>query len=159
MIFITLGTQDKPFTRLLEMIQKEIDDGVIKEKVVVQAGYTKYKSSDMEIFDYVSGDDFNKLISEADILITHGGVGSIFTALRAGKKIIAVPRLKKYGEHTNDHQLQIVNNFDSKGYLIKVNNDEEMDKAIKRMKNFKPKKWRFNNSEFIEKLEDYIDNN
>ena len=127
MIFVTLGTQDKPFTRLLEMIQKQIDNGNIKEKVVVQAGYTKFESDDMKIFDYVDGDDFNNLIEEADILITHGGVGSIFTGLRAGKRIIAVPRLAKYGEHTNDHQIQIVSNFDSKGYLIKVNSDEEME--------------------------------
>ena len=83
MIFVTLGTQDKPFTRLLEMIQKQIDNGNIKEKVVVQAGYTKFESDDMKIFDYVDGDDFNNLIEEADILITHGGVGSIFTGLRA----------------------------------------------------------------------------
>lgn len=135
MIFVTLGTQDKPFTRLLEMIQKQIDNGNIKEKVVVQAGYTKFESDDMKIFDYVDGDDFNNLIEEADILITHGGVGSIFTGLRAGKRIIAVPRLAKYGEHTNDHQIQIVSNFDSKGYLIKVNSDEEMEDAIKRVKN------------------------
>ena len=134
MIFVTLGTQDKPFTRLLEMIQKQIDNGNIKEKVVVQAGYTKFESDDMKIFDYVDGDDFNNLIEEADILITHGGVGSIFTGLRAGKRIIAVPRLAKYGEHTNDHQIQIVSNFDSKGYLIKVNSDEEMEDAIKRVK-------------------------
>lgn len=159
MIFVTLGTQDKSFTRLLDMIQKEIDNGTIKEKVVVQAGYTKYKSYNMEIFDYVSGEEFDKLISEADILITHGGVGSIFTGLRAEKKIIAVPRLAKYGEHTNDHQLQIVNNFDTKGYLIKVNNDKEMNAAIKNMKKFKPKKWKFNNDDFIKKLENYIDNN
>ena len=159
MIFVTLGTQDKPFTRLLEMIQKQIDNGNIKEKVVVQAGYTKFESDDMKIFDYVDGDDFNNLIEEADILITHGGVGSIFTGLRAGKRIIAVPRLAKYGEHTNDHQIQIVSNFDSKGYLIKVNSDEEMEDAIKRVKKFKPNKWKFNNDKFIERLEEYIDNN
>ena len=159
MIFVTLGTQDKPFTRLLEMIQKQIDNGNIKEKVVVQAGYTKFESDDMKIFDYVDGDDFNNLIEEADILITHGGVGSIFTGLRAGKRIIAVPRLAKYGEHTNDHQIQIVSNFDSKGYLIKVNSDGEMEDAIKRVKKFKPNKWEFNNDKFIERLEEYIDNN
>ena len=59
MIFITLGTQDKPFTRLLEAVQREIDNGNIKDKVVVQAGCTKFKTDDMEIFD---SKDFAKAI-------------------------------------------------------------------------------------------------
>ena len=62
-------------------------------------------------------DEFDKLIKECDILITHGGVGNILTGLKYNKKIIAAARLEKYGEHTNDHQLQIVNNFYEKGYF------------------------------------------
>ena len=116
MILVTLGTQDKKFYRLLNVIQKVIDDGIIKDKVIVQAGYScDYKSNDMEILNLVSIEKFKKLISECDILITHGGVGSIITGLKENKKIIAVPRLKKYKEHTNDHQIQIVDNFVNDG--------------------------------------------
>ena len=103
MIFVTLGTNDESFERLLKAIDKEIDKGTIKEKVIVQAGCTKYESKNMEILDLVPRDEFEKLISECNLLITHGGVGSILTGINKGKKVIAVPRLAKYNEHGNDH--------------------------------------------------------
>ncbi|MCI9084674.1 MAG: exopolysaccharide biosynthesis protein, partial [Bacilli bacterium] len=118
MIFVTLGTQDKSFVRLLEAIQKQIDLGNIKQRVIVQAGYTKFQSDDMEIFDLVSMDDFNKYMDECDLLITHGGVGCILDGLKRNKKIIASARLKEYGEHTNNHQLQIIETFENNGYIV-----------------------------------------
>ncbi len=158
MIFVTLGTQDKSFTRLLEMIQKQIDLGVIKDKVIVQAGYTKFSSDDMEIFDYVSGDDFNKYIKECKFLITHGGAGNIFSGLREHKKIIAVPRLSKYGEHTNDHQIQIIDNFVKNGYILTCDNND-LGASLKQIKHFKPKEWEFNNKKLLNKIDEYITNN
>ena len=88
MILVTLGTQDKPFTRLLKAVETEIKNGTIKDKVVVQAGFTKYSSKYMEIFDLVSMDEFDKLLDKAEFVITHGGVGSILGALRKNKKVI-----------------------------------------------------------------------
>ena len=124
MILVTLGTQDKKFYRLLDAIQKEIDNGNLKDKIVVQAGCSSdYNSKDMEIFDLIPMDDFDKLISECEILITHGGVGSIISGLKNKKKVIAAARLKKYGEHTNDHQLQIQHqykNFQFHRFLLHI---------------------------------------
>ena len=71
MILVTLGTQDKSFTRLLDAIQKQIDLGNIKDKVIVQAGCTKYKSKDMQILDLIPYDEFEKYIKECDLLITN----------------------------------------------------------------------------------------
>ena len=158
MILVTLGTQDKKFTRLLEAIQKQIDKGNIKDKVIVQAGCTKYESKDMEILDLIPYDKFEEYIKKCDILITHGGVGSIITGLKNNKIVIAAPRLAKYKEHTNDHQLQIVNNFFNKGYILKADNND-LGQAIIKIKNFKQKKWKFNNENFLDKLKNYIDNN
>ena len=153
MIFVTLGTQDKSFTRLLEGIEKEIDKKNIKEKVIVQAGYTKYDSKKMEIYDYIPQDDFENYMKKADIIITHGGVGSILSALKMKKKIIAVPREEKYKEHENNHQLQIVEEFENKGYLIKVTDMKELKSAIEKAKKFNPKEYHSNNKKFMEKLE------
>ena len=111
MILVSLGTQDKSFTRLLDAIEEQIKKGKIKDKVIVQSGTTKYASSNMEIFDLIATDDFNKLIKECDLIITHGGVGTILEGLKLGKKIIAAPRLSKYKEHTNDHQKEIIKEF------------------------------------------------
>ncbi len=158
MILITLGTQDKEFKRILEDVEKEIKKGNIKDKVVVQAGYTKYTSDVMEIIDYIPVDEFNDFINKCDILITHGGVGSIITGLKNKKKVIAVPRLKKYGEHTNDHQLQIVENFANEGYILSYNDGDKLSDVLKKVNSFKPKKYVSNKENMQKVVKDYIDN-
>lgn len=157
MILVILGTQDKPFTRLLKAIDKEIKNGNIKEKVMVQAGYTKYKSKNMEIFDFVSNDKLLELIDNANIIITHGGVGSILESIKADKKIIAIARLKKYGEHVNDHQKQIIENFKNLDYLIELNDLKDLVDTISKIKKFKPKKYTSNTNNMVKLLENYID--
>ena len=151
MIFVTLGTQDKGFPRLLEAIDKQIKKGNIKEKVIVQAGLTEYESDNMEIFDLVPQKDFDKYVDEASLIITHGGAGSILTAVKKGKKVIAAARLSKYKEHNNDHQLQIVKEFSKKGYILELDNFDELDKVLKKVKTFKPKKY-VSNTKNIEDL-------
>ena len=156
MIFITLGTQDKPFNRLLEAVQKQIDNKKIKGKVIVQAGCTKFESKDMEIFDLIPMEEFEKNISECDILITHGGVGSIVDALKRNKVVIAAARLEKYGEHVNDHQLQIIKNFSEAGYIIALNDFNKLDEALKLAKKFKPNKYKSNTENMIKLVEKLI---
>ena len=159
MILVTLGTQDKTFPRLLDAIQQQIDNGIIKDEVIVQAGNTKYESKDMKIFDLIDRDSFADLIKKCDLLITHGGVGSIITGLKNGKKIIAAPRLAKYGEHTNDHQLQIIEKFSDTGFILPLYDFEKLDKVIESSKKFKPKKYKSNTENMINLIENYIDNN
>lgn len=159
MIFVTLGTQDKSFKRLLDAIQKEIDKGNIKEKVIVQAGHTKYESKDMEILDLIDRDKFTELMKECDFLITHGGVGSILTGLKNNKKVIAAPRLKEYKEHTNNHQLEIIEKFSDADYILPLYDFENLEKLLKDVKKFKPKKYKSNTKNMIKLIENYIDNN
>ena len=159
MILVTLGTQDKSFKRLLDAIQREIDNGNIKDRVVVQAGCTKFESKDMEIFDLIDRDKFSELIKDCDLLITHGGVGSILTGLKNNKKVITAPRLKEYKEHTNNHQLEIIEKFASKGLILPLYDFDKLDDVLKEVKKFKPKKYQSNTDNMIKLIEDYIDNN
>lgn len=158
MIFVILGTQDKKFPRLLEALQKKIDEGKIdkKEEIIVQAGSTKYKSNDMKIFDYIPISQFEDYIEKADLIICHAGVGTILTALKKNKKIIAAARLKQYGEHVNDHQLQILENFKNKGYILALENFDEMDNLIKQAQEFKPANFKSNKKFFLNQLEKEI---
>lgn len=158
MILVLLGTQNNSFHRLLEEVQKCIDEGTIKDKVVVQAGSTKFESDDMEIFNLIEQNKFNELIEQANIIITHGGVGSIVTAVKLGKKVIAVPRLRKYGEHVNDHQIQIVKDFNDKGYIIGIENVEDLKEAIIKSKTFEPVKYQPNNQKMLKIIENFIEN-
>lgn len=157
MILVTLGTQDKDFSRLLKAIDKEIEKGNIKDKVIVQAGYTKYSSDNMEIFDLIESEKMHELVKKCDILITHGGVGSILDGIKNNKKIIAASRLKKYKEHTNDHQKQIVKTFAEKGYLLELRDFSKLDKLLEKIKSFKPKKFKSNTQNFINNIEEYIE--
>ena len=159
MILVLLGTQNNSFHRLLQEVQKNIDNGNIKEEVVTQKGYTKFESKDMKLYDKIPTDEIKKLIDKADIVITHGGVGSIITSITKEKKVIAVPRLKKYKEHINDHQLDIVNSFDEMGYIIGISKVEELGEALERIKDFKPKKYIQNTGNILKIVEDFIDNN
>lgn len=157
MILVTLGTQDKPFKRLIKAVEKQIELGNIKEEVIVQAGCTEYKSNKMKIFDYIPADEFKKIFEEADIVITHAGVGNIIMGLEQGKKMVVAARLEKYGEHVNDHQLQILENFTNEGYIVPLKDFDRLNETIEEAKKFVPKKYKSNSENFIEKLEKQIE--
>ena len=159
MILITLGTQDKEFTRILKKVDELIDKKIIKEEVIVQAVYTKYKSKNMKIFDYVSKKKLESYIEQANFIITHAGVGTIFDALKKNKKIIAIPRLSKYKEHNNDHQLEIVEEFSKENFILPVYEMDELENALKKIKKFKPNKYVSNNKNMVKLVSEYIDGN
>lgn len=159
MILVMLGTQNNSFHRLLEEIDKLIDIGKIQEEVIVQAGYTKYESKNMKIIDFLPNEELEKLEQQANCIITHGGVGSIIGSIEKGKKVIAVPRLKQYGEHVNDHQLDIVESFDKLGYIIGTADVSQLGETLQRIKEFEPKKYIQNTGNIIKIVEDFIDKN
>ena len=158
MILVLLGTQNNSFHRLLEEIEKNIKDGIIKDEIIVQAGYTKFQSHRMRIIDLMSKEQLEKFQDEADLIITHGGVGSIISSLEKGKKVIAVPRMHEYGEHVNNHQKEIVKDFNDKGYIIGIEKVEDLKQAIIKSKDFEPKKYQPNNEKMLEIIENFIDN-
>jgi len=159
MILVLLGTQNNSFHRLLEEVQKNIDNGNIQEEVIVQKGYTKFESQTMTLYDQLPLNEMNQLIEKADLIITHGGVGSIINSIQRSKKVIAIPRLKKYNEHVNDHQLDIIQSFNKKGYIIGLNGVEELKDALEKVKYFEPQKYIKNTGNIISIIENFIDNN
>lgn len=158
MILVLLGTQNNSFHRLLEEVEKNIEDGTINEEVIVQAGYTKFESDKMKIIDLMSKEQLSKFQDEANLVITHGGVGSIVSSIEKRKKVIAVARKHEYGEHVNDHQIQIVKDFNDKGYIIGIENVEDLKEAIIKSKTFEPVKYQPNNQKMLKIIEDFIEN-
>ena len=158
MILVTLGTQDKEFTRLLKEIDRLIDNKIINDKVIVQAGYTKYKSKNMLIFDYLPKKELEEYMKEANFIITHAGVGSVFDALKKDKKVIAVARLSKYKEHNNDHQLELLEEFSKENLVIPIIEIDELENAIKNIDDFIPNKYESNNKKMVDLVSNYIDN-
>lgn len=149
MILVTLGTQKQKFYRLLEAVEKLNTN----EEIVVQAGGSAdYKSDKMKIFDFISYDEMQKYIDKADLIITHGGTGSIIMPLQKGKKVIACPRLEKYEEHINDHQKEIVDVFALEGHILKFDDGDNLQDVYEKAKSFKPIPYKSNTENFIEKL-------
>ena len=126
-IFVTLGSQKFQFNRLLSAL-----DNIPTEnyKVFAQIGYSDYKPSNFEFVDFLTRDEFANKVSEADLIITHAGTGAIVTALKHKKKVLAVPRLSKYGEHVDNHQMEILNVFVENNYIKGIIELDRFEDAI-----------------------------
>ena len=150
-IFITVGTQDKPFKRLIDMAEEL----ALNYDIYIQNGFTEYKGN-IAHSEYLDKDEMSKKIKEADLIISHGGVGSITEALKLNKKVIAVARLAKYGEHQHDHQLEIIEAFKKKGYILAYDEQDDINKLVLESLNFNPKPFISHTLEFNQKLKDYL---
>ncbi|WP_273401775.1 PssE/Cps14G family polysaccharide biosynthesis glycosyltransferase [Traorella massiliensis] len=159
MIFVTLGTQDKTFKRLLVKIDELIDKGIIQGEVIVQAGKTSYQSNHMMLFTFCSQEQLNQYVEECDYMITHAGVGSIINGINHQKKVIAVARRAKYGEHENDHQVEITTKFAGFGYILGCIEVDELEEKISELKDFQTKPYESNNKIFCDLIARLIDEN
>lgn len=156
MIFVILGTQNMPFTRLLDAVEKQAKQGIIKDEIIVQAGVTKYTSSYMKVFDLIPSDEFEDLVNKADLIITHAGVGSILSAITLGKVTIAAARDKKYKEHVNNHQYEILERFMEDGYVLGLTDFDKLDDILIKAKSFVPKPYVSTRNILISKIDDFM---
>ena len=105
MIFVTVGTHEQQFNRLIEYMDNLKRKGKITEEVIIQTGFSTYvprKCKWSKLYPY---QDMLKYVQEARIVITHGGPSSFIMPLQIGKIPIVVPRQKQFDEHVNDHQV------------------------------------------------------
>ena len=133
MIFITLGSQKFQFNRVLIEVDRLIQDGIIKDTVFAQIGNSDYEPKYYTFKRFLSRDEFAEKQAECDIVITHGGTGAIIGALRKGKKVIAIPRLAKYGEHVDDHQLQLLHQFDEMNLIEPCYEIDRLEEALNKI--------------------------
>lgn len=118
MIFVTVGSRNYPFDRLFEKLDELYEKGILIDSMYAQIGTSTYKPKYYEYKDFISQEEFLNKIEQADVVVSHGASGSIMKALNAGKKVIAVTRLEKYGEHINDHQIQNNEAFSLNHYVL-----------------------------------------
>lgn len=157
MIFVTVGSQKFQFNRLLNYIDRLIESGVIVEKVFAQIGYSDYSPKHYSNIEFMSRAEFLDKLTEASVLVTHAGTGTIVNALKQKKKIIAVPRLAEFGEHVDNHQCEITNVFQEKKYILCANNSEELEDAFRKITTFRPEEFVSRNSRYIEEVCKYIE--
>lgn len=156
MIFITLGSQKFQFNRLLIEIDRLISNGKLEEEVFAQIGYSDYRPKYYKYKEFLSRDEFKEMINRCDKVITHGGTGAIVGAIKQGKKVIAVPRLKKFGEHVDDHQLQIINEFENMNFIKSATDIKDLENTILKMETLNLKPYISNTNNIIDSIESFI---
>ena len=156
MILVTVGSQKFQFNRLLEKIDILIDKKVIKDSVFAQIGVSDYKPRNYQYVDFMTQEEFAKKMDECSTVITHAGTGVIVNAVKKEKKVIAAPRLAKYKEHVDDHQIQLVKEFDELNFIEPVYEIEDLEKAIINSRNKTYNKYISNTDTIISSIEEFI---
>ena len=156
MIFITLGSQKFQFDRLLKEVDRLIADGVIQEKVFAQIGASEYLPQNYTYERFLDRQRFAKIMDQCDSVITHGGTGVIIGAVKKGKKVIAVPRLAKYGEHVDDHQLQLLHQFDDLQLICACYDVEQLGECYKNLQNMHFRPYVSNTRVVIASIDEYL---
>ena len=156
MIFVALGTQKFQFNRLLQMIDQLLVDGKITEHVFAQIGNSDYAPQNFQYASFLDKREFEEKIEECDVLITHSGVATIIAGLKNEKKVIVVPRLAKYGEHVDDHQLQIAESFSKKNYVIMYSENDNLEELIEKAKHHEFVKYISQRKQMVKTIEDFL---
>lgn len=131
MIFVTVGTHEQQFDRLIKKIDELKRDNIIKEDVIIQTGFSTYEPQYCKWSKLIPYDEMTRNVENARIVITHGGPASFIMPLQIGKTPIVVPRQKQYNEHVNDHQLEFARNVAERmGTIIVVENIDKLGEII-----------------------------
>jgi len=136
-----------------------VQEKKISEEIFAQIGYSDYIPQNYEYKTFIDRDEFKNLMEKSTLVIAHGGTGAIITAVKQGKKVIAVPRLVEFGEHVDNHQIQLIDEFKELNLIEPVYNIEDLKKAIDSVKDKKYNKYISNTHMIIESIEDFIEKN
>ena len=145
-VLVTLGTQKFQFDRLLAEIDRLVETGEITCKIFAQTGGSDYEPKHFEHLKFLPKNEMKKMQQNADVIITHGGSGSIIEALKMKKKVIAIPRLEKY-----------VSKFADEGYIIQVREMKDLGDAIKNIEKFNPREYKGSSEELIDAIINIIE--
>ena len=103
MIFVTVGTHEQPFNRLIQKVDGLKRDGIIKDDVIIQTGFSTYEPKYCQWSKLIPYQQMIRNVADARIVITHGGPASFIMPLQIGKTPIVVPRQHQFNEHVYDH--------------------------------------------------------
>lgn len=154
MIFITVGTHEQPFDRLLKYIDRLVDDKIIQEEIICQSGYSTYSPTHFKTTKFLNRHQMQNALERARIVITHGGPSSFMSALALNKTPIVVPRLKQYNEHVNNHQLDFCSKVERTQHsIILATNYTKLKTSVQNFDlNSASNVFQSHNQEFCDKL-------
>ena len=148
MILVTVGTQKFQMDRLLQAVDRIAQSGISGETFFVQSGYSTYELKYCEYAAFLEKEEMEGKIGRCSILLCHAGVGSILRGLKLHKKVIVVPRMQKFGEHVDDHQVEIAESFAQAGYIKYVENVSDLAAIMYDLVGWEPKEFVSNKEKF-----------
>ncbi|MHC4543133.1 MAG: PssE/Cps14G family polysaccharide biosynthesis glycosyltransferase [Planctomycetota bacterium] len=157
MIFLTVGTQF-PFDRLVKCVDDAVSQDGFKEEIFAQIGKTSYRPRNFEVVSSLEKRLFDKCIRQASGIISHAGMGTIIMALDSNKPLLVMPRLSKYGEVVNDHQVAIARKFEELGHILVAYDVEELPDRIHELKNFTPRKRKASPHAVADRIRHFLSN-
>lgn len=145
MILVSVGASEYSLDRLLKYLDELCEEKILNgDNIIAQIGSATYIPRKYKYFSLIGREEYEKYVNEAEFIITHAGTGSVVPPLKMGKKIIIFPRLEKFNEHLDDHQLELSECFTTNGYTLSAMNKEELKAAILSIDNFNPTKFNSN---------------
>lgn len=152
MIFVTYGTQPHDFKYMGEVVNQIKPD----IQVVAQIGESKNNivRPNTQVYDYI--ENYPQYVADSEIIITHGGVGSIMGGLQAGKKVIVIPRLAVFGEHIDNHQLEVTTKLSKGNYLYYMQRDEDINQVIAKVEATEFNPYQSNTKNFVRNIENIL---
>lgn len=157
MIFVTVGTHEQQFDRLIKEVDRLKKENIIQDEVYIQTGYSNYIPQYCEWEKIISYEKMNQLIEGSDVIITHGGPATFMGVFAKGKPPIVVPRQKKFGEHVNDHQMEFVEKVLNIYNLTVITNISDLMAGISKINEQQSTDLKTNNNLFMENFIDMID--
>ena len=157
MIFVTVGTHEQQFDRLLKEVDRLKKENLIQDEVFIQTGYSNHVPKYCKWEKIISFEKMNQLIEGSDIIITHGGPATFMGVIAKGKVPIVVPRQKKFGEHVNDHQMDFVEKVLNIYNLTVITNINDLMACISKTNEQQSTDLKTNNNLFMENFIDMID--
>ena len=156
-LFVPLGTQKFPFNRLIAALNRLVEKGLYKpEEIVMQSSVYEVEPK-FTHYELIPAAQFDELIDKAQLVITHSGVNSIISCMKRKKPLIIVPRMKKYGEHVDNHQEEIAELMSRKFGVVVVEDLSKLEEAIEEAKHHEYKAWVSHNAELVNAIKKVVD--
>jgi len=158
LILVSVGTMGYDFSRFLQIIDELCDENVIEgSHIIAQIGVNSYSPKNFKSFDFITHDEYENYLKDADYIITHAGTGSVIPPLKMGKKLILFPRLAEFSEHLDNHQSELADLLEREGYVLVAKDKESLKKCINNVAGFQVKEFKSNTLMFNNLVIDFIE--
>lgn len=157
LVFATVGAT-LGFERLVRHVDEAKRSGLLPEKVILQTGIgnTVEVDESIEVVEVLPFDQLKDILRRADLVICHGGTGSIITALQEGCRVVVIPRMFERGEHYDNHQWEIADTFASRGLVSVTKADDDFAEALASARRREPRSATLDQSELVKRLEQLL---